>query len=206
MKSGFTLIEMLVVIGIIAVLLGASMSGYGVFVRRAANARCAELVHNVQVAMVGVMQADGAWPRPILHGSGAPNDAEMGKEPGAALAKRGAMSLVYKRTEREGDTVYELAGNDRFGVVTPWAKEVLKRNASASESTHVPTGGTIRDHVLHYAIDDDGDGRVRASVGGASVIIRGSAAVWCCGANGKIEPYGQRGDDVYSWSADQVEN
>ena len=209
MRRGFTLVEMLVVIGIIAILIGASFGSYNAFVKKASRARCAELVHDVQVAIVGVMQKDNAWPRGLLSAQGAPSDGILDKKAGAALAKRNALSLTYrKRTDDNGNTTYELSGNDRCGVVTPWAADVIKRNSNASESTAVPSGGTIADHQLHFAIDDDFDGRVNATVGGAGITVRASAIVWCCGANGKMEAYSKSGrgsDDVYSWSADQVE-
>ena len=77
-----------------------------------------------------------------------------------------------------------------------------------SKSTKVPSGGTIDDHVIRFAVDTDGDGFVDATVGGVSVRIRASAVAWCCGYDGKIEPYAEsnigRSDDVYSWSGQQV--
>lgn len=206
MKKGFTLIEMLVVMGIIAVLIGASLGSYQVFVKKASRSRCEELVHDVQVALTAVMQKEGAWPRALL-AQGASGNGELTKEVGAALAKRGALSLSYEKVERDGDSVYELNGNDRCGVVSPWAVDVLRHSASAGEGTKVPSGGTVADHRLRFALDNDYDGRVTANVGGKSVTIRASAAVWCAGADGKMEPYSRSGraDDVYSWSGGQVE-
>ena len=208
-RQGFTLVEMLVVIGIIAVLIGASFGSYNAFVKKASRGRCAELVHDVQVAIVGVMQKENAWPRGLLAAQGAPSDGILDKDAGAALAKRGALSLTYRKTEdQSGNKKYELSGNDRCGVVTPWAADIIKHNPSASGGTVVPSGGKVDDHRLHFAIDDDFDGRVNASVGGVGITVRASAIVWCCGANGKIEAYSKSGkgtDDVYSWSSDQVE-
>lgn len=206
MRKGFTLIEMLVVMGIIAVLIGASLGSYQVFVKKASRSRCEELVKDVEVAMTAVMQKEGAWPRALL-AQGASGDGEVTSEVGAALAKRGALSLSYEKVARDGDYEYKLNGNDRCGVVSTWAVDVLRRNPSASEGTRVPSGGTVADHRLHFAIDDDYDGRVKANVGGKSVTIRASAAVWCAGADGKMEPYSRSGraDDVYSWSGGQIE-
>ena len=65
----------------------------------------------------------------------------------------------------------------------------------------------MRDHRLHYALDADGDGITEAVVGGESLRVRANVAVWCCGADGRIEPYtdGLKSDDVYSWTRDQVD-
>ena len=56
MKRGFTLVEMLIVIGIIAILTGAAMTGFRGAVEKAQAAKCQELVHNVSTALVKVFQ------------------------------------------------------------------------------------------------------------------------------------------------------
>lgn len=203
-SGGFTLVEMLVVIGILGILIAASFGGYSSFIKSASKSRCYELVHDVQVALVATLQKDNAWPRAVLAAQGAPTDGIMTKEAGAALAKRQTLSLSYAKFDRDGQSVYELTGNDRFGVVTPWAMDVIKRKSTATSSTVVRNGKTIDDHRLHFAVDDDLDGIVNASVGGVSIRVRASAIVWCCGENGTIEGYGKKSDDVYSWTPEQV--
>ena len=57
-------------------------------------------------------------------------------------------------------------------------------------------------------MDLDGDGIIEgALVGGESVDIRATAAVWCCGKDGVIERYsvGVKKDDAYSWSHGQTQ-
>ena len=204
MKKGFTLVEMLVVMGILAVLMGASLGGYSAFVKKAQRARAVELVSNVQTALEAVLQREDAWPRALLAGNNG-GRGEMTAEVGAALAKRGVMSLTYKKTERDGDTIYVLTGLDQCGIVSPWAAAAIKRaaaNGSVGDSLRVAEGGTIADHRLRYAIDDDYDGVTDVGVsqnGSGSCKVRANACVWCCGMDGK---FGTK-DDIYSWSAGQ---
>ena len=203
MKRGFTLVEMLIVIGIIAILTGAAMTGFRGAVEKAQAAKCQELVHNVSTALVKVFQDNGSWPSRII--SAGQGSGEMTAEIGGELARRKALSLNYRLVEHEetGEKVYKLVGLDQCGVVSPWAAEVVKRkaaNGNVSLNEPVPGGGTIRDHVLRFSIDDDEDGLVKVSYeGGKSVTVRASAAVWCCGRDGK---FGTR-DDIKSWAKGQ---
>lgn len=203
MKRGFTLVEMLIVIGIIAILTGAAMTGFRGAVEKAQAAKCQELVHNVSTALVKVFQDNGSWPSRIL--SAGQGSGEMTAEIGGELARRKALSLNYRLVENEetGEKVYKLVGLDQCGVVSPWAAEVVKRkaaNGNVSLNEPVPGGGTIRDHVLRFSVDDDEDGLVKVSYeGGKSVTVRASAAVWCCGRDGK---FGTR-DDIKSWAKGQ---
>ena len=203
MKRGFTLVEMLIVIGIIDILTGAAMTGFRGAVEKAQAAKCQELVHNVSTALVKVFQDNGSWPSRII--SAGQGSGEMTAEIGGELARRKALSLNYRLVENEetGEKVYKLVGLDQCGVVSPWAAEVIKRkaaNGNVSLNEPVPGGGTIRDHVLRFSIDDDEDGLVKVSYeGGKSVTVRASAAVWCCGRDGK---FGTR-DDIKSWAKGQ---
>ena len=203
MKRGFTLVEMLIVIGIIAILTGAAMTGFRGAVEKAQAAKCQELVHNVSTALVKVFQDNGSWPSRII--SAGQGSGEMTAEIGGELARRKALSLNYRLVENEetGEKVYKLVGLDQCGVVSPWAAEVVKRkaaNGNVSLNEPVPGGGTIRDHVLRFSIDDDEDGLVKVSYeGGKSVTVRASAAVWCCGRDGK---FGTR-DVIKSWAKGQ---
>ena len=203
MKKAFTLVEMLVVVGIIATLAGASLVGYQGVVRKAQRAKGQELVSEVATALTAVLQKEGSWPRTILS-EGASGNGEMTPRVGAALARRGAMSLTYKQTtDDQGITRYELSGLDQCGIVSPWAHDTIKRLAargSVSLSAKVPSGGTIQDHRLRFAIDDDMDGIVRASPEGyGTVNVRASAVVWCAGMDGK---FGTK-DDIRSWAKGQ---
>ena len=202
-RQGFSLIEMLVVIGIIAVLVAAALASYNGIIARAQKARAGELVHEVALALEQVMQKEDAWPRAVL-AEGKGGNGKLTPLVGAALAKRGALTLTYRSSDDDGETHVELGGVDKFGIIDPWGAEAVKRlsKSGLGSATPVPTGGTIDDHILRFAIDDDYDGRVKVSAEGREgVTIRGSVAVWGCGRDGK---FGTQ-DDLQSWSKGQEE-
>lgn len=199
-RKGFTLIEMLVVIGIIATLMGVTIASVSKFLKSAEKARCQELVANTATAITALYQKEGAWPRALISNS----NSEQGLDEKAALplAKGGYMTLTINNAGNQ------LSGYDRFGIVSPWALAVVKaRGTSASKSTPVPGGGTVQSHTLKYAIDLNGDGVIPGvQVGDETIDIRATAAVWCCGKDGKVEGYakGLKKDDVYSWTVGQT--
>lgn len=210
MKKGFTLIEMLVVLGIIAVLVGASIGGFSAMTRSAENTKCQELVANAATALTALFNDEGAWPRRLA--TAGATDGRLDALTAYALV---AGDKKYFSLTTEGK---RLAGLDMFGIVSPWATAVIKRKGSMASLGDVvsssPAHGsaTIQDHILHFAVDLDGDGVIKgASVGGQSIDVRATAIVWCGGRDGFVDPYpfaggGRRGnsDDVYSWTPGQT--
>ena len=209
MKKGFTLIEMLVVIGIIAALIAASMGGYTFATRHAQKARGRELVSNVATALNVLYQRQNRWPPALLAEAG--GEGRLTAHAGACLAVNNLLSLSHTTKEVDGATVVTLSGLDRCGIVSPWALETLKRLSSGDSGLNapVPSGGTVQDHQLHFAIDTEGRGFVEAKLKDRTVKIRGTVAVWCWGMNGVEDDYERsmagRGkcDDIYSWARTQ---
>lgn len=218
MKRGFTLVEMLVVIGIIAILLGTSVMGFSRMTKSAERAKAQELVSNVATALTALFQAEGSWPKRLATRGG--TDGLLDQDVALVLAKGGYISLTTDADKTKLD------GLDQFGIVSPWASLAIKAaGTGASLGTRVGNSDkTVQDHILHFALDLDGDGIIQgANVGGKSVDIRATAAVWCGGKDGVIAPYpygsggsggkgqsgqanGQRSDDVWSWSVGQTQD
>ena len=205
LKRGFTIIEMLVVIGIIVVLSGAGLVGYSSAIRVAQRTKGNELVHDAQVALVQALQNENSWPMAILK-EGASGDGKMTSEVGASLVKRGLFSGEYEEREDEnGAKIYRMTGLDKFGIVSPWAMAVIKQRINATslgDNSRIPSGGTLGDHRLRFAVDDDYDGLTKVNVshtGKGSATVRASACVWCCGYDGK---FGTK-DDIFSWTKSQ---
>ncbi len=194
MKKAFTLVEMLVVIGIIAVLMAASMAAYSKLTKTADKAKAQELVHNVATALASLYQQEGVWPKRLLTGG---SQGVLDAEHALPLAKGGYFPLNWKDNQ--------LIGLDRLGILDPWGAAIIKRKGASTSQTDVYRGDDF-DHIIHYAVDADGDGIVEADVGGESVKVRASAIAWGAGKDGKLEAYsvGVRKDDVYSWGVGQT--
>lgn len=205
--NGFTLVEMLVVIAIISALMGALALGIGGISRTAQKAKAQETVANAATALGVILQKEMNWPKLLTQKFKRGGFGRLDEEVSRVFVTHGLLGLAYDKTAKSSSGKIELIGADRCGVVTPWAVDVLKRTSGAGKGLSVPSGGTVEDHVLYYAIDDDGDGFTDASVGGTDVKVRASAITWCAGADGKLGAYGTHdkasSDDIYSWSRRQ---
>ena len=203
MRPAFTLVEILVVIGIIAVLLAASVGGFMKMAKTAERAKTQELVSNVATALTAMFQQEGAWPKRL-----AANGKTDGRlDANTAYALVAGTTKYFSLSHNDG----KLIGHDRFGILTPLGQQVVKRLGTEASLSSKVGKLTVEDHILHYALDLDGDGKIiGASVGGENVNVRATAIVWCIGKsggnNGDPWPYteGLRKDDVYSWTPGQT--
>lgn len=195
-RDGFTLIEMLVVIGIIVVLMGASIAGYSKMTKTADRAKAQELVANVATALTAYFQKEGSWPKRFISAKTDASGAKMLTDKAAyPLAKGKYLSLTTANNA--------LAGQDQYGVLTHWGTAIMKRKGSDAKLEDV------ENHILRFEIDDDGDGIIRnVPVGSDKIDVRATAVVWCCNKEGKILDYhvGYRTDGIYSWTYGQTQS
>ena len=222
MRRGFTLIEMLIVIGIIVTLMAASIGGYSYATKQAQKARGRELVSNVSTALNALFQRQSYWPPRLLQE--AKGQHQLTADAAVCLKSENLMALSATETrDAQGNRVYKLSGLDRCGIVDPWATDVLRRlpEGNSGLSEIVPSGGTVKDHILYFGLDEDGDGYTDATVGGVKIRVRANAIVWSAGMDGVEAPYpyaggghtgkggqtrdsSRQGDDIYSWLPNQV--
>jgi len=189
MKKAFTLIEMLIVIGIISVLVGVSLTSFGKMMKSAEKAKAQELVSNAATALTALYEADGVWPKKIREANASKEQGKLNAEIALILSKRGYLPLSMANGK--------LSGRDRFGVITPWAAKVVDRNGSSAKlSDAVTANTTVEDHILGFAVDLDGDGKILSQeCGGRIGNVRATAVVWCLSKDGK--------DSVQSWTKGQ---
>lgn len=181
-RNGFTLIEMLVVIGIIVTLMGASIAGYSAMMGSAEETKTHELVSNVATALMAIYQREGYWPKRLVEGASGEN--LLDENAALPLAKKNYLSLAIE----DG----KLVGFDKFGVLSPQGVAIMKRKGSKV------TKEEVKDYILKYAIDEDGDGITEHPDG---LRIRATACVWC--DSPKKKSAGKKAK-VESWTKGQV--
>ena len=223
-QSGFTLIEMMVVIAIIGILAAALFGGFSYVLKSAQRAKATEAVSNAKTALESLYMKLKRWPKEILEAPQHGGYHVMDDKVAIVLFKYGVLNVDCKEKENDkGEKTYTLRGTDRCGIVDPWAQAVLKeaRYKDAGGQTllskPVSSGGKVQDHRLYFAVDRNDDGFVDKSEGAPVARVRAKALTWCAGADGglgdcstdkpkKMSADGRsvsNSDNVYSWQRAQ---
>ena len=222
-RSGFTLIEMMVVIGIIGILAAVLTGGYTYAVKSAQRAKAVEAVSNARSALEMLYQRAEGWPRAILQASQYGGYHVMDENVAKVLFKYSLLNVDCKKTSDASDlSAYTLRGVDRCGIADPWAQDALRSadknlGGPALLTRAVSSGGTVQEHLIYFAVDQNDDGFVERSEGAPVDKVRAKVLTWCAGADGglgdcstdkrgKTSANGRtitNGDNVYSWQRAQ---
>ena len=227
-RSGFTLIEMMVVIGIIGILAAVLTGGYTYAVKSAQRAKAVEAVSNARSALEMLYQRAEGWPRAILEARLYGGYHVMDENVAKVLSRYSLLNVDCKKPASEADQKklekYTLRGVDRCGIADPWAQDALRSADRTSDGASllnltVSTGGKVQDHLIYFAVDQNDDGFVEKSEGAPVNKVRAKVITWCAGADGglgdcstdkrgKTSVNGRtvtNGDNVYSWQRAQEE-
>ena len=222
-QSGFTLIEMMVVIAIIGILAGALFVSFSSIMKSSQKAKATESVSNAKTALEALYLKLNRWPPEVINAQMHEGYRVMDENVAKVLFRYGTLGVDCKETTgQNGTKVYTLRGGDRCGIVDPWALDVLKKadknlDGNSLLSRSVPTGGKVQDHRIYFAVDQNDDGFVDKSEGAPVNRVRAKVITWCAGADGglgdcssdkrgKTTVNGRtvsNGDNVYSWQRAQ---
>ena len=205
LRGGFTLVEMLVVIGVIGLLAGALLGAFTHLKTSARQAQAQALVGEVATALTAYLQQYREWPEALT------KRTEMDETACWVLQQAKLLDVTGKRVASDGTIEENKSSLDRFGLLDPWGRAALRRTPSISSSEVTIEGGRkLSEHRLQYCLDLNYDGYVDAL--DKSPIkdqkIRASAIVWSRGPDGKddYEASGKRYpiDDRLSWNYGQA--
>ena len=210
-KNGFTLVEMLLVIGIIGILSSVMIVSFGKMAQHARRSDAQRTVSEVATAFNQLLIKQREWPKALLEYE------EQGMVPQVCYVfqKHKLLDITtYTRDKKTGaldsmsDSNLSKTSVDRFGMLDPWGRESLKKNPSCNSDQNTIIGGTgsYKDHLIQYRLDRNYDGYVDSEDGEMPVTglrIRGSAIVWSRGPDGKDDGQAHKRypvDDNLSWS------
>lgn len=217
-KNGFTLVEMLLVIGIIGILAGVMVVSFGKMAQHARRSDAQRTVTEAATAFNQLLIKQRAWPKELLD-----NEKDgMVPEVCYVFQKHRLMDLsTYERETGTGALKSKNASYisktslDRFGLLDPWGRESLKKHPACTDDTASIDGGkgSYRDHLIQYRLDRNYDGYVDSEDGDgempvAGLRIRGSVIVWSRGEDGKDDGTAYKRypvNDSLSWSLAEIQ-
>jgi prepilin-type N-terminal cleavage/methylation domain-containing protein len=199
LRSGFTLVEMLVVIGMIGILAAALIASFSHIKTVARQSHAQAQVSEVATAFNLYLQQEREWPAEWLASE------EMDPDVCKVFQNRHLLDLT---TWSSSNSVINANSIDRFGMLDPWGRAALRKNPKiSSASAAIESGGKLSDHRIQYRLDKDFDGYVDSGEGAPKgVKIRASVLVWSRGPDGKdaaTQAARYPGDDRLSWNYGQ---
>jgi len=201
-SKGFTLVELLVVIGIIGLLAAAMTSSVGHLKRSAKRAKAQGAVSDVYTALNLYLQKERQWHVRMI------NALEMDDLVCQTLAESHLLDVKVDAGNLNSTSA------ERFGFLDEWGRDALRRNPSITTASQLGFDGIkIEDRRIQFRLDLDYDGYVDAKEGSPKGLsIRSSVVVWSRGPDGQDDfessnpkaqnryPY----DDLISWNQAQV--
>ncbi len=185
LRSGFTLVEMLLVIGILGILATALVGSFSYVQKAARQSQAQSLASELATALNIYLQQERSW------GDVLPNKSEMDEEACWVLQEK---KLFDVTTYKSGGAEINNDSLDRYGLLDPYGRALLRRDPGIN-------AGEVIKHRLQIRLDDDYDGYVEAPDG---TKVRASVLVWSRGPDGKddAEKGGRRypDDDRLSWN------
>ncbi len=201
---GFTLAEMLVVIGIIGILIAVMAGGFTIVQTLAWKTRSQELVSNVATALSIYIQKEGSWPDEFLRSKGNVNNE---------VCKVLQEAKLLDVTTVKSDGTINQNSPERLGLFSPWGQRIIRKNPKLTASLGaLPSNVELQKHILQFRVDLNLDGKIDqndatlGTIPGKGTTIRASAIVWSCGPSGKAD--GETGarnpqENSQSWSGIQ---
>ncbi|MFA7172820.1 MAG: type II secretion system protein [Kiritimatiellia bacterium] len=210
-RNAFTLVELLVVIGIIGLISAAMMTSVGRLKNSARRAKAQGAVSDAYTALNLYLQKERQWHQHMK--DAAENEKGMDEKVCQVLAKNHLLDVKVDLDD-DGNPDLKSTSLDRFGFLDEWGRDALRRNPSISSSAQVGFDGVkIEDRRIQFRLDLDNDGYVDANEGSPKgLTIRSSVVVWSRGPDGQDDfnsknpkaknryPY----DDLISWNHRQV--
>jgi prepilin-type N-terminal cleavage/methylation domain-containing protein len=169
-RGGFTLVEMMVVIGIIGILTASLLGAFGFLRTTAWQSRAQGQVHLVATALTIYLQNERAWPKGLVERT------EFDEEACWILQENKLLDITTWKNYASGTRSPD--SPDRYGLLDPWGRAYMRAHPAATQ-------GEVEKHRLQYRLDKNFDGYVDASEGAPQdARVRASILVWSRGPDG----------------------